>query len=50
MFTLHHDSTPTRVNVEGAAVLTGLAVSTLNKLRLTGDGPAYLKLWSPRRL
>lgn len=33
-----------RVPVHGAADLTGLSVSTLNKMRLTGDGPAYLKL------
>lgn len=27
-----------------AAVFTGLSASTLNKLRLVGDGPVYLKL------
>lgn len=27
-----------------AAVFTGLSASTLNKLRLAGDGPVYLKL------
>lgn len=27
-----------------AAPLTGLQVSTLQKLRVTGDGPAFLKL------
>jgi hypothetical protein len=32
------------LNVAGAAELTGLATSTLNKLRLSGDGPEYIKL------
>lgn len=44
---LHPPQTAERVPVEGAAVLTGLSVSTLNKMRLTGDGPAYLKLGRP---
>lgn len=44
MTTFHPDPSQARVNVEGAAVLTGLSVSTLNKLRLTGEGPDYLKL------
>ena len=44
MTTLHPDPANSRLNVEGAAVLTGLSVSTLNKLRIYGEGPAYLKL------
>ena len=32
------------LNVADAAELTGLATSTLNKLRLTGDGPEFIKL------
>jgi predicted DNA-binding transcriptional regulator AlpA len=32
------------LNVGEAAEYTGLAASTLNKLRLTGDGPEYIKL------
>ena len=44
MTNLQPDPAPSRVNVEGAAVLTGLSVSTLNKLRIYGEGPAYLKL------
>ena len=44
MTTLHPDPAISRVNVEAAAVLTGLSVSTLNKLRIYGEGPAYLKL------
>jgi hypothetical protein len=32
------------MNAEMAAVFTGLAVSTLAKLRCLGGGPAYLKL------
>lgn len=41
-----HFSYPTseKVNVGALAKLTGLAASTLNKLRLTGEGPPYLKL------
>jgi hypothetical protein len=34
----------TYLDVQQAAQLTKLSVSTLNKLRLTGDGPRYLKL------
>lgn len=32
------------MSVSEAAAYLGLAESTLNKRRLTGDGPAYLKL------
>jgi predicted DNA-binding transcriptional regulator AlpA len=32
------------LNVDEAADYTGLATSTLNKLRLTGNGPEYFKL------
>jgi predicted DNA-binding transcriptional regulator AlpA len=32
------------LNVAEAAKLANLGVSTLNKLRLTGDGPSYIKL------
>jgi predicted DNA-binding transcriptional regulator AlpA len=31
-------------DVQQAAQFTKLSASTLNKLRLTGDGPRYLKL------
>jgi hypothetical protein len=32
------------LRTSGAAVITGLSVSTLNKLRCSGGGPAFLKL------
>ena len=32
------------LNTHAAAARTGLASSTLRKLRLTGEGPPYLKL------
>lgn len=32
------------VDVHGAAAITGLSVSFLNKKRLTGGGPEYIKL------
>lgn len=32
------------LNVEAAATHTGLSVSTLNKLRVFGGGPLFLKL------
>jgi hypothetical protein len=32
------------LSVDVAASYTGLSVSTLNKLRVRGGGPAYLKL------
>ena len=36
---------PTRkLSVNEAAAFLGLSASTLNKLRLSGDGPRYLKL------
>jgi len=38
-----------RISVNEAAEYTGLAVSTLNKRRMTGDGPKFLKL-SARRI
>lgn len=34
----------TMVRVKDAAALCGLSVSTLNKLRVTGNGPIYSKL------
>lgn len=37
------------LNVKEAAVLTGLSVSTLNKLRMGSDGPRYVRL-SKRRV
>ena len=38
-------SAPRRMlRTEAAAEYTGLAASTLNKLRLTGGGPEYIKL------
>ena len=33
-----------RLPTDGAADYVGLTVSTLEKLRLTGDGPEYVKL------
>ena len=33
-----------RLSVEGAAAHLGLSVSTLNKLRVFGGGPVFLKL------
>lgn len=33
-----------RLGVEDAAHHVGLSVSTLNKLRMRGDGPIFLKL------
>ena len=33
-----------KLNVEQAADLTGLSASTLNKLRVFGGGPPFLKL------
>ena len=33
-----------RLKVDAAARYTGLSASTLNKLRVFGGGPAYLKL------
>lgn len=44
MPTLHPLVLPPRIPVDAVATLTGLSVSTLNKLRLTGGGPPYLKL------
>lgn len=35
---------PRRLPVEEAATYTDLSASTLNKLRIYGGGPAYLKL------
>ncbi|MDB5693086.1 MAG: transcriptional regulator [Alphaproteobacteria bacterium] len=35
---------PTPTDTRGAAEYTGLAVSTLQKLRIFGGGPRYLKL------
>ncbi len=39
-----HTQYDQRLPVEGAANYTGLSSSTLNKLRVSGGGPAYLKL------
>lgn len=33
-----------RLTVDDAAAYTGLSVSTLNKLRVLGGGPVFLKL------
>jgi predicted DNA-binding transcriptional regulator AlpA len=38
-----------RISVSAAAAYTGLAESTLNKLRMTGAGPRFLKI-SARRI
>ena len=37
-----------RITVSEAAIYTGLAASTLNKLRLSGEGPPFLKLTARR--
>lgn len=37
-------STLPKMRTPAAAAYTGLAESTLEKLRLTGDGPAYMKV------
>jgi predicted DNA-binding transcriptional regulator AlpA len=36
--------TPTRLSVTAASEYIGLSVSTLNKLRVFGGGPIFLKL------
>ncbi|WEZ84651.1 DNA-binding protein [Rhizobium sp. 32-5/1] len=33
-----------KMRTAAAAIYTGASASTLNKLRLTGGGPAYIKL------
>lgn len=38
------NQTEAMVRTSGAARLTGLSISTLNKLRLYGRGPRYAKL------
>jgi len=38
------DTMPNRLSVEEAAGYTGISASTLNKLRIAGDGPEFLKL------
>lgn len=35
---------PVTVDTEGASRMVGLAVSTLEKLRVSGDGPPFVKL------
>jgi predicted DNA-binding transcriptional regulator AlpA len=42
-------NTSQRISVSAAAAYTGLAESTLNKLRITGGGPHFLKI-SARRV
>jgi predicted DNA-binding transcriptional regulator AlpA len=44
MLAKHTAETTARLSVEEAATYTGLSASTLNKLRVYGGGPAYLKL------
>ena len=39
-----NDSHSAPLAVEAAATYTGISASTLNKLRVFGGGPAYLKL------
>lgn len=38
------ETTAIVMTTDGAATYTGLATSTLEKLRLTGNGPMFLKL------
>jgi predicted DNA-binding transcriptional regulator AlpA len=40
----HLDTTRRMLRTPGAANYTGTSASTLEKLRLTGGGPKYLKL------
>ena len=42
-------NTSQRIPVSAAAAYVGLSESTLNKLRLSGGGPRYLKI-TPRRV
>jgi hypothetical protein len=35
---------PARLSTESAATYVGLSTSSLNKLRMGGDGPSFLKL------
>ena len=39
-----------RLNVEEAAEYTGIAKATLNKYRVTGNGPAYTRPGGARRV
>ena len=39
-----HTSLPERLSVKSAALIVGLSVSTMNKLRVHGGGPTFLKL------
>jgi len=39
-----HPTGSARLPVEAAATYTGLSVSTLNKLRVFGGGPVFMKL------
>lgn len=39
-----HEAHHPRQSVEQAAVYVGLSVSYLNRARITGDGPVFLKL------
>ena len=48
MHPLNSDSSPL-LNVAEAAAYLRLGISTLNKMRVTGGGPAFLKL-GPRRV
>lgn len=43
---MHHALSTSRqmLRTDGAAVYVGLSASTMNKLRLTGGGPRYIKL------
>ena len=41
---LANASLPTRLSVKSASVIVGLSVSTMNKLRVHGGGPTFLKL------
>lgn len=44
-----HATAPRMLDTRAAATFTGLSSSTLNKLRITGGGPPFLKL-GPRRV
>jgi predicted DNA-binding transcriptional regulator AlpA len=43
-FTMRPDSTGRKLNTREAAEYLGTSASTLNKKRVAGNGPAYLKI------
>lgn len=41
---MHTPSIPLAVSTEEAAALTGISASSLEKMRVRGDGPPYAKI------